>query len=79
VTLRIGQAIEWPRAAGGIAQIQELRRLNVRIVYLCRNGRVRYRLLRAADAARRPLLFQLENPLNRGVVAKSKTFRVQRD
>jgi len=60
----------------GFAQIEELRRRNVRLVYRCRNGRTRHPIVSAAVIANRPLLVDLHNPYDRGVISRSKTFEV---
>jgi hypothetical protein len=81
VTLSIGQAIPWPKAPGGIAQVCELRRRNVRIIYLTHRGRPRFRILPAVNVARlmraMPLMFELHNPFDRGVRPQSKTYGVE--
>lgn len=79
ITLRLGQAVAWPKAFEGIAQVAELRRTRVRLVYLTKHRRTRHRTLSVAELAaiqaRQPLLFDLpDNPFNRGVIPKTKTY-----
>jgi hypothetical protein len=51
VAFRRGQLVPWPPAAGGWAQVVELRRTTVRLYYACRTGRVRQPVVPAAGLA----------------------------
>lgn len=75
VTLHIGQAVAWPSAPMGVAQIAELRTRRVRICYPCKNGRIRQPVVAIATILRQPLLFQLSNPFDRAIVkGSSRTY-----
>jgi hypothetical protein len=81
VTFAIGQTVPWPHASGGIAQVEDLLRKNVGVLWLDEKGRVRRERVNAgrlADYANRnPLLLKLEpNPYGRGIVLRRKTFNV---
>lgn len=86
VTFRVGQTVRWPYAYLQVAQVDELRRTCVRLVYGTRRGHTRYRVIPAADLAaiaeedgRRPgasPLLPLHNPLGRGVLARAKTYTI---
>ncbi len=85
ITLRVGQVIPWPAAPMGMAQITELRRSKVRIVYPHKHGRrrsVAQPIVAAAKVAElltnSPLIFQMENLYQRGVVPRSKVFQISR-
>jgi len=78
ITLAVGQAIPWPPAPMGIAQIAELRRRRVMLVYPFKNGRIAHPLVSVDDLARllehSPLLFALNNPFNRAVRGRTRTY-----
>lgn len=76
LVLHVGQAVAWPAAPMGIAQISELRRKKVRICYPCKNGRIRQPVVSVAEVHRQQLLFAMHNPFDRGVVARSKEYVV---
>ena len=77
LTLSVGQAVPWPPAPLGIAQVADLRRSRVRLCYPSKNGRMRYPVVRVADLAKHgALLFDLSNPFNRGVLPRSRTFPI---
>jgi len=61
----------------GIAQICELRRSRVRICYPCKNGRIRQPIVSAAKLMREPLLIPMENPFNRAVLPRERTFNLE--
>jgi hypothetical protein len=48
-----GQSVPWPPSPRGFAQVVELRRTRVRLFYVCKNGRVRQPVVRAAELADR--------------------------
>ena len=72
VEFTVGQAVPWPRAPDGVAQVEELLRTNVGILYarrgrLCRARVAAAELARACAAA--PLLPGVpDNPFRRAVV-----------
>jgi hypothetical protein len=77
ITLHRTQVISWPDAPGGIAQIDELRRTRVRIVYP-RNGKLCRPIVKAsaiADAMLNPTL-PIRNPLERAEVKHEKTYKI---
>jgi hypothetical protein len=76
VVLRTGQAVPWPYSPTGFAQIVELRRTKVRVFYRTKNGHPRHALAPAGEVCRQQLLFELDNPYNRGLIRKSKAFEV---
>ncbi len=71
ITFAKGDPVPWPPAPGGIAQIDDLRRTCVRLVYAARTGRLRFPVVAAAEVARLaaadPVL-PMANPMGRGVV-----------
>ena len=80
MTLHVGQSVPWPTAPDGVAQVEELLRSNVGLLYLRRG-----RLCRARVAAGRiarliqlaPLLIQQDNLLQRAIVRKrQKSFEL---
>lgn len=86
VTFSLAQPVHWPPAPQGIAQVAELRRTCVRLVYRSREkpnrrGRVRQPIvnvtrLKAIQEKAAPLL-PLSNVMGRGMArGKSKTFVV---
>jgi hypothetical protein len=77
ITFSIGQAVYWPAAPMGIAQVEELRRTTVRLCYPCKSGRVRHPIVRADKLARLgTLLLTLDNPFSRGVIPREKVFNL---
>ncbi len=76
MTFTTGQAVPWRHAPGGIAQIEDLLRRRVRLFYRCKNGRIRRPLVRASEL-KDELLFRLHNPFDRGVMPRSKTYRMK--
>jgi hypothetical protein len=85
ITLHLGQPIEWPAAPLGIAQVDELRRVNVRILYACKTGRILRPIVHPSDIARHqgrlpqpPLFAAIENPFNCGILhRKEKTYTIE--
>ena len=77
ICLQVGQAVAWAAAPGGIAQIEELRRRRVRLVYRCKNGKHRHPVIRVEQVAQLPaLLIPMVNPLDRGVLPRSKSYEL---
>lgn len=81
ITFTKGQPVYWPHAIDGMAQVDDLLRRRVRIVYRCRGRRLCFRTLPAdrlaAIDATAPPLFPLPfNPLKRGILptVKPKTY-----
>lgn len=69
-----GQTVYYPSAPYGIAQVEEVRRVNVGILWICRTGSIRRKLLkpnqlRALASAREPLL-PLYNPYGRAITRR---------
>ena len=83
IELHTGQIVPWPPAPGRFAQVDELLRRNVRVVYRTSTGRTRRPLVKPArlvellarDAREQPLL-PLTNPLRRGTLSRRKTFTI---
>lgn len=79
VSWQIGQAVRWPWAPGGVAQIVELRRSTVRLFYAHGTGLARQPIVDAIELARiqetmTPLL-PLSNPYGRAILKRrSKVF-----
>lgn len=86
VTFTVGQPLFYPLALDHTAQVDEVRRKRVRIVYRSSKGRrIRFRTLTpgrlAAIAAAGPELFPIPfNPLQRGVRTppKSRSYTLER-
>lgn len=79
VRLRVGQAVEWDPAPGGIAQIDEVLRRNVRLIYRTRRGALRRPLARPEDLITRPKLLDLHNPFGRPIARpREKEFAIPR-
>ncbi|MGB7158153.1 MAG: hypothetical protein WBD40_08815 [Tepidisphaeraceae bacterium] len=77
IKFQVGQAVPWPAAPMGIAQVEELRRTTVRLCYPCKTGRVRHPIVRADKLARLGrLLLKLDNPFSRGVIQREKIFKL---
>lgn len=81
ITLAVGQVVYWPASPTGFAQIDDLRRSNVGLVYpVGRRGTVRRPLVPvgrlAALVTDCPLLFDLHNPFGRGCLRRTKTYRI---
>jgi len=66
MTLTVGQAVAWRPSPSGFAQICELRRTKVRICYRTKHGKTRFALVKAEAVCVEQLLFQMDNPFNRG-------------
>ena len=82
VTLATGQVVPWPPAPLGWAQVVELRRTRVRLLYRCRTGRIRQPVTKAADLAellakeQEPTL-PLTNPFGRAAMGRAaKEFEI---
>lgn len=70
--------MSWPRAGNGLAQVDELLRTRVRLVYRDPRGRTRFRLIAAHRLARYqaswPLMFpEPDNLMGRGIVSPAPT------
>jgi hypothetical protein len=76
ITLARGQAVAWRASPNGIAQIEELRRKRVRLVYRTKRGTYRRPVVDVARAVADQLLFDLHNPFNRADVSRSRTYRL---
>lgn len=80
VTFRIGQTVVWTRAPSGLAQVEELRRKRMTLLYRrgARICRCQARVTAVAALQRDcPTLFQMpENMLGRGVLKREKTYRI---
>jgi hypothetical protein len=86
VTFRVGQPVPWPYAPNQLAQVEELLRTNVVIVYRTRTGRLRRPRVpahhlaslvardRDAGGVNHSPLLPIENPLGRGARKREKTF-----
>lgn len=74
ITLSIGQVVAWKAAPHGFAQVIEFRRTRIRICYRCKNGNMRFAIVRAADVCLEQYLFEMSNPFDRGQIVRSKTF-----
>src|SRR4051812_30004580 len=86
ITLRVGQPVPWPHAPNRLAQVEELLRVNVVIVYRTRKGRLRRprvaahhlaKLIerdRAAGGTDHSPLLPIDNPLGRAARPREKTF-----
>lgn len=61
VTFAVGQPVPWPKAPGGIAQVEDVMRRRVRLAYRARTGRWRFPVVRAAVLAR--LIEEQQAPL----------------
>ncbi len=76
----MGQLVCWPAAPEQLAQVAELRRSRVRIVYRTVSGRWRQPVVKAAalaaiQATADPPPLPLHNPMGRGIVRRQeKTF-----
>lgn len=81
VTFAVGQAVSYPPAPDGLAQVDGLLRRRVDVIY-CRDGATCRRRVRAADLAvwqdTHPLLFTVFNPFARAVprTPAAKSYRV---
>ncbi len=79
MTFTVGQPVSWPSAPDGLAQVEDLLRVNVVILY-ARAGRLCRARVRAAELARlcaeSPLLPGIpDNPFSRGIARRRcKTF-----
>jgi hypothetical protein len=80
IEFKTGQAVLWPPAPGGLAQIVELRRSTVRLFYRCRSGLVRLPIVNAFELHRLQSVksdtppLGMRNALGRGCLPRSKTF-----
>jgi hypothetical protein len=79
VSFEVGEAVPWPRAHGGIAQVEECLRKNVGLLWRDDRGRLRRERVNAGRLHRyrdhNPLLLPLEpNPYGRGVIPRRKVF-----
>lgn len=79
LTLCIGQAVPFPPAPDGLAQVDDLHRSRVTLLYLRRGRLCRRRVAVTAVAAwcrDQPLLCGDDNWLRRGVRPRAKAFAV---
>jgi hypothetical protein len=76
VTLRIGQAVVWGPAPIGFAQIDELMRRRVRLIYRAKSGGMKRPVVNVNRVASQPMLLDLNNPFDRAERSKSKTYRI---
>ena len=75
VTLYKGQMIHWPRAVGGYAQVDDLRRKKVRLVYRTKRGTLRFAIVAAVELAHRQTFMPgVTNVLDRGLLPAAKTY-----
>ena len=79
--LQVGQMVPWPASPDGVAQVDDLHRTRVTILYY-RHGRLCRARPLAADLAalirREPLLFtDPPNWFHRAALPRAKTFEVQ--
>jgi hypothetical protein len=65
ITLTTGQPIRWKPSASGIAQIDELRRSCVRVVYRTKRGTLRFRVVHVSKLNFGDVL-PFPDPFNRG-------------
>ena len=75
---RLGQWVVWPRSPSGFAQVDELRRTRLALLYH-RGGRICRAIVRADRVAEQqrlqPTLFEMpDNPLGRGVLKREKRY-----
>jgi hypothetical protein len=73
IIFAIGEPVPWHQAPGGIAQISDLLRCNVELLWRDERGRIRRQRVNAARlaamASAQPFLFPIDpNPYGRGVV-----------
>jgi hypothetical protein len=79
VILAVGQLVPWIPSPTSFAQVAEVRRTCVRLVYVTKRGTI----LRPVVSVQRimdqraPWPLPLVNPLSRGFVAKERTFNVK--
>lgn len=76
VTLTVGQAVPWKPYPSGFAQVEDLRRTNVRIGYRTKKGTWRHRTVPVSVVALGQLLFQMDNPYNRGLITRQRRYEV---
>jgi hypothetical protein len=81
VTFHVRQAVAWPFAPLGIAQIEELRRRTVRLWYRCRTGTERRPIvnaekLAAVQAEQRSPILPIKDPFARGALPREKTYAI---
>jgi hypothetical protein len=75
ITITLGQMVDWPPAPDRVAQVDELRRSCVRLVYRTKSGRLRRPIVRAARLAiGQTFLPGVTNAMNRGVLPRSKQY-----
>lgn len=71
IELSLGQDVPWPASPGGIAQIVELLRTNVRLHYRSQRGRPRFATTSARRVAEllvwQPLLLPASNRFGRAI------------
>lgn len=77
ITLSVGQAIPWQPSPSGFAQIETLKRRRVTLFYRTKHGKCRHATTTAQSLIAAQLLFEMDNPYNRGLIRRSKTFEVR--
>lgn len=82
MTFRIGQPVPSTRSPAGIAQVEDLLRTNVQLLWRDDAGRIRRERVNACRLARRlkaePFLIPIpDNPFGRAVWPRCKTFDQQ--
>lgn len=77
ITFRIGQAVPWSASPSGFAQITELRTRTLRIGYRTRRGQWKQPVVALSRVAAQQLLFQLDNPYNRGQIQRAKAYDLE--
>lgn len=81
ITFYVGQPVPWHQSPSGIAQVEDLLRSNVQLLWVDDAGRLRRRRVNVGKvndyAERNPfLIFVPDNPYNRGIVRLEKTFEL---
>lgn len=82
VTFTTGQPVRWPPAPDQLAQIDELRRTTVRVLYATKTGRLRRPIVRAAELGQLqrdvPPVLPIHNLFGRGILRRhSKSFAME--
>ena len=75
-TLTIGDVVAWPSSPSGLAQVDELRRKKVRLVYRTKGGKFRYATVSVAELCGPGPLFEMKNLFGRAAFPRTKTFNV---
>lgn len=83
VAFSVGQPVAWPPAPLGAAQVEELRRSCVRLVYRCDTGTLRRPVVPAAELAKLQRSPRVDQPLpwpnfmRRGALPRTKVFPIE--